>query len=154
MKKLLILVVIIVAGIVLFLPKQSSLDEPKNKTSLCKGEAACLEGIVTKVVDGDTLDVNGIRVRLSLVNAPEIGTPPGESAKKFAETVCAVGSPVLFDQDDLQKIDSFGRMLGTVKCGYVNLNQALLESGLAVIETKFCPESEFKNEEWAVKFGC
>jgi endonuclease YncB( thermonuclease family) len=36
----------------------------------CKGTAACFIGNVTKVIDGDTLDVNGIRIRLSLINTP------------------------------------------------------------------------------------
>jgi endonuclease YncB( thermonuclease family) len=39
----------------------------------CDGSAACFRGNVTNIVDGDTLDVNGIRIRLSLVNTPEIG---------------------------------------------------------------------------------
>ena len=32
-----------------------------------------LEGIVTKVIDGDTLDINGTRIRLALVDTPERG---------------------------------------------------------------------------------
>jgi hypothetical protein len=33
----------------------------------CQGQADCFTGTVTAIVDGDTLDVNSIRVRLSLV---------------------------------------------------------------------------------------
>jgi endonuclease YncB( thermonuclease family) len=34
-----------------------------------------LEGTVTKVVDGDTLDINGTRIRLAIVDTPERGQP-------------------------------------------------------------------------------
>jgi hypothetical protein len=33
----------------------------------CQGQADCFTGIVTDIVDGDTLDVNNVKVRLSLV---------------------------------------------------------------------------------------
>lgn len=36
----------------------------------------------------------------------------------------------------------------------VVLNQVLLEEGLAVIDTRFCSESEFATEEWATRYGC
>lgn len=39
----------------------------------CQGQADCFTGIVTDIVDGDTLDVNNVRIRLSLVNTPERG---------------------------------------------------------------------------------
>jgi len=41
----------------------------------CKGSADCFRGIVTEIVDGDTIDVNNVRVRLGMVNTPEIGEP-------------------------------------------------------------------------------
>ena len=47
-----------------------------------------LSGPVTYVVDGDTLDINGIRIRLALVNTPEEGQPGFDSAKKFVEDLC------------------------------------------------------------------
>jgi hypothetical protein len=34
-----------------------------------------LAGVVSKVIDGDTLDINGTRIRLALVNTPERGQP-------------------------------------------------------------------------------
>jgi endonuclease YncB( thermonuclease family) len=35
-----------------------------------QGQADCFRGIVTEIVDGDTLDINNVRVRLALVNTP------------------------------------------------------------------------------------
>jgi Micrococcal nuclease (thermonuclease) homologs len=40
-----------------------------------------LEGIVSKVIDGDTLDINGTRIRLALVDTPERGQGGFDKAK-------------------------------------------------------------------------
>ena len=128
----------------------------------CRGTAACFTGNITKVVDGDTIDVNGIRIRLSLVNTPEIGKEYFTESKRFAEKLCPVGTVALVDQDDGQKQGSFGRMIGEVYCNYddtnhnliKNLNQEMIKSGYANILTKHCIESEFANETWATTFGC
>jgi hypothetical protein len=44
-----------------------------NGSNECLGTADCFTGVVTKVVDGDTVDVNDVRVRLALVNTAERG---------------------------------------------------------------------------------
>ena len=130
--------------------------------TLCKGAAACFSGNVTKVVDGDTLDVNGIRIRLSLINTPEIGMKNYTEAKDLALKLCPVGSMALVDQDDGQTRGSYGRMIGEVYCNYSptnqnstkNFSEEMLKSGFAVILTKFCAHSEFDIESWAKKYGC
>jgi len=42
-----------------------------------------LEGIVTHVRDGDTIEVAGIAIRLQGLHAPELGEPGGYSARVF-----------------------------------------------------------------------
>jgi micrococcal nuclease len=130
----------------------------------CDGSTACFRGNVTKIVDGDTLDVNGIRIRLSLVNTPEIGGEHYTEAKRLAELLCPIGSPALVDQDDGQRGGSYGRMIGEVHCNYdhyndnnnnsSNLAEQLLKSGFADIMIKHCIDSEFANKTWAKEFGC
>src|SRR5688500_752261 len=44
-----------------------------------------LEGKVTYVVDGDTLDINDMRIRLSLVDTPERGQEGYQEAKNFVK---------------------------------------------------------------------
>jgi micrococcal nuclease len=132
--------------------------------TLCKGSAACFTGNVTKVVDGDTIDVNGIRIRLSLINTPEIGMKNYTESKNLALKLCPVGSMALVDQDDGQTRGSYGRMIGEVYCNYkvgvknlnltTNVSEEMLKSGLAEILTKFCDSSEFSSELWAKKYGC
>lgn len=117
----------------------------------CRGKADCFEGIVTEVVDGDTLDVNNVRIRLSLVNTPEVNEAGYSDAKHFTGTSCKVGSHALVDEDDGQKGGSYGRMIGLVYCENLknSLNEALLNSGNAEILREYCDVSEFANEDWA-----
>jgi endonuclease YncB( thermonuclease family) len=120
----------------------------------CQGSADCFEGTVTEVVDGDTLDVNNVRIRLALVNTPEINELGYIEAKQFVESNCGVGSHAKVDEDDGQKGGSFGRMIGLVYCGKnpISLNEALLNSSRATILQEFCSVSEFASKAWPVKY--
>jgi len=124
---------------------------PPGNTPQCKGTAACFTDSVTYIVDGDTLDVGSTRVRLTLVNSPEVGQPGYTEAKQFTAQTCAVGTQALVDEDDGQTGGSYGRMVALVYCGGVNLNAALLSSGNAVLVTYYCSVSEFASEPWT---GC
>ena len=114
----------------------------------CKGTAACFSETVTYIVDGDTLDVGARRVRLALVNTPEVGRPGYAAAKQFTSETCPVGSHALVDEDDGQTRGSYGRMVAVVHCGSVNLNEELLRSGQAVLVTYYCSVSEFASDSW------
>jgi len=117
----------------------------------CKGMAACFKDNVAYIVDGDTLDVGDTRIRLALVNTPEVGQAGYQEAKVFTAQTCAVGSQAVVDEDDGQTGGSYGRMIAVVYCGGVNLNAALLQSGLAELLTYYCSVSEFATENWT---GC
>jgi len=160
---LIILLVVILVGFLLVsvLPPITPNEggPPGNGTelengSLCLGSADCFEDDVTKIVDGDTLYVGGIKIRLSLVDTPESGESGFEDAKQFVSDLCPVGSIALVDQDDYQLYDAYGRMLAVVHCGGKNLNKELLEEGHAVILTQYCDDSEFENQKWAKDYGC
>jgi endonuclease YncB( thermonuclease family) len=129
-----------------------------SSTTECQGQADCFAGTVTAIVDGDTLDVNNIRVRLSLINTPEQGDSGYSEAKGFTESKCPIGSEALVDEDDGQKGGSFGRLIGLVYCGNERLllNEHLLNEGHAEIFGDFCSASvsEFTEEDWVQKFGC
>src|SRR5438445_7465856 len=124
---------------------------PPGNTLQCKGTAACFTDTVAYIVDGDTLDVGSTRIRLALVNSPEVGQPGYTEAKQFTAQTCPVGSSALVDEDDGQTGGSYGRMIALVYCGGVNLNAALLSSGNAVLVTYYCSVSEFADEPWT---GC
>lgn len=96
---------------------------PKSTTT----EGIELSGPVTYVVDGDTLDVNDVRVRLALVDTPEIDETGYESAKSFVENLC-LGEQAQVDIDDGQRGgDRYGREIGIVYCDGTNVNKELIE---------------------------
>jgi micrococcal nuclease len=125
---------------------QSIVSQIVNKTSTSGVE---LVGNVTYVVDGDTLDINGIRVRLSLVDTPERGDPGFKEAKEFVKSLC-LGKNGELDVDGGQRRgDRYGREIGIVYCNGVNINEKLVNEGLARILTDYCDISEFSNQKWA-----
>jgi endonuclease YncB( thermonuclease family) len=130
---------------------------PTTQMGECKGSADCFTGIVIEIVDGDTIDVNNVRIRLSMVNTPERGEPSYNEATELTESVCPVGGTALVDEDDGQKEGSYDRLIGAVYCNgntMSSLNQILLEEGKARVYEDFCDVSEFANEDWVTKYGC
>ena len=107
-----------------------------------------LAGKVNHVVDGDTLDINDIRIRLSLVDTSERGDPGFKEATQFVVKLC-LGENAEVDIDDGQRRGSFGREIGVVYCDGENLNEQLMENNLGIIDTRFCEKSEFSNDKWA-----
>ena len=102
-----------------FLQQSGTSLRPAPQTSMaaCNGQQGCFTGTVTKVVDGDTLDVGNVRIRLVLVDAPELNTREGPGATEHLRELCPEGSPARVLEDRLQPRDQYGRMLGLVWCG-------------------------------------
>lgn len=120
----------------------------------CSGSASCTEGIVTRIIDGDTIDVDTTTIRFALINSPEFGESGYEEAALFTAETCPIGSKVVVDEDDGQPSGSYGRQIAKVFCGNRVINEELLRTGHAVILIKHCDESEFSGEEWARTSGC
>ena len=64
-----------------FIDNDNNPDNSPVPSSECQGQADCFSGIVTEIVDGDTLDVNNVRIRLTLVNTPERGESGYQEAR-------------------------------------------------------------------------
>jgi micrococcal nuclease len=150
--------ILLVAAVFLnsYNPRSSSSGNPPGGNppvagTQCRGTAACFTDTVTHIVDGDTLDVGGIRIRLTLVNSPEVGQPGYAAAKQFTNQTCPVGTQALVDEDDGQTGGSYGRMVALVFCQGTNLNAELLRTGNAVLVPNFCAVSEFARDAWT---GC
>src|SRR5256885_8038014 len=77
----------------------------------CRGTAACFTETVTHIVDGDTLDVGSTRIRLTLVNSPEVGQPGYAEGKEFTNRTCPVGTQALVDEDDGQTGGGYRRLI-------------------------------------------
>jgi micrococcal nuclease len=133
-------------------PEDNSAKSDPTLPSETFSEGIEISGPVTHVVDGDTLDINDIRIRLSLVNTPEIGEAGFVPAKEFVESLC-LDKDGQVDIDDGQRQGSFGREIGIVYCDGINLNSELMKKGYAAISAEFCEVSEFSAEPWA-KSSC
>src|SRR5215212_8393535 len=122
----------------------------------CLGSAGCLEGVATRIVDGDTLYVraNGTvyKVDLALTEAPSRNEEMFAESTAFTRDLC-LGSTVLIDQDDMLPTSNSG-VIGVVYCSSSNLNSELLDNGYAELETEQCATSEFANEPWVKDHGC
>ncbi len=103
-------------------------------------------GLCYHVVDGDTIDVEGVgRIRLVGINTPEINQPGYQESKEFVSSMC-LGKNVGLDIDNEKHYDKYGRVLAVVYVGKVNLNQDLLKKGYA--EIMYLPPSEFNPYLW------
>jgi micrococcal nuclease len=132
-----------------FLVGQLRIDTNGETKVLCTGSASCFTGTVTDIIDGDTLDIGDVRIRLSLVDSPERDEAGYSEASDFTAEMCPVGSRVVVDQDDGQLIDDFGRLLAKITCEGNNvLNAELLESGHGEVLSEYCGESEYSTESW------
>lgn len=110
-----------------------------------------LEGIINYVVDGDTLDINDIRIRLALVDTPERGQDGYKEAREFVKNLCLNKKGEVDIDDGQRRGDRYGREIGVVYCDGINVNKALVENNLTKIYTEYCDISEFSKEEWAIK---
>ena len=109
-------------------------------------------GLVTQVIDGDTIVIDNKRVRLVGINTPELHPTPEPGAieaKQFVEGLC-FGKEVGLDVDDIRPEDKYGRTLAVVYIdvggSWVNLNAELLRRGLA--EVLYISPSEFNPYRW------
>lgn len=133
---------------------ESPTSPTKHEAPYCLGNAYCSNGTVTRIVDGDTLDVDNFRIRLALVAAPELDERGGKESRDYLASLCPLGSQVLVDQDDKQLYDRYGRRVGVVWCSNKRSNERMIADGYAQLYKEYCRRSEFGTEEWARRLGC
>jgi micrococcal nuclease len=89
-------------------------------------------GVVTEVVDGDTLVLaGGERVRHLLVDAPEADDCFGASATRFHRDLL-LGASIELDDDEVCR-DRYGRRLAYVSRDGRDVGRLLLERGYACV---------------------
>ncbi len=107
-------------------------------------------GKVVSVYDGDTVKVlrNGeqVKVRLYGIDSPEKKQSFGEEATRYTKQA------VLNKIVDVQVLDTdrYGRSVGVVTEGSININEMLVRKGFAWTYDRYCKKSfcdEFKNYE-------
>lgn len=96
---------------------------------------------ITKVHDGDTVTADidlgfglwlkGQKIRLAGLNAPELRLPEGAISRDFLASLVN-GRAVILDTIKDRK-EKYGRWLGVLWVGKVNVNELLIAENLAVI---------------------
>lgn len=98
----------------------------------CEPVSELLTGKVISVADGDTITIltdsnEKIKIRLEGIDAPERGQDFGSKSRQHLNELC-YGKTV---QVEKKGVDQYGRLLGVVYVGNLNLNEEQIRSGLA-----------------------
>jgi hypothetical protein len=135
---------------------KSSASKNTGISDGCLGSSGCVEGVVIRIVDGDTLYVSAedaiYKVELALVQTPGRDDERFLDTTMFTRSLC-LGSPVLVDQDDGQPANS-GSVIASVYCSSMGLNEELLDNEFATLDSEQCESSEFAQSTWAQEHGC
>jgi len=107
-----------------------------------------LTGKVIKVADGDTVTIltsenKQVKIRLDGIDCPERKQDFGTKAKNFTNSLC-YGKVI---KVNVKGLDRYGRTLGVVWAGSVNLNEELLRNGLAWHYKKYNHSQRYANIE-------
>ena len=91
-------------------------------------EPTILTGAITKVRDGDTIEVGKIPIRLNGVSAPEMNEPLGPQSKTFM-TDLVMGKPVRCELDGSKTHDRF---VGICYLDEQDIGATVIGAGLAL----------------------
>ena len=103
--------------------------------SLSSVSCFAFTGKVTKVIDGDTIDVQRddnkktVRVRLADIDAPELQQPYGDIARDYL--VVKTMTKHVEVKDEGKKPDQYGRIIGDLYVGDFYVNAAIVKDGYA-----------------------
>jgi hypothetical protein len=106
-------------------------------------------GIMDRVIDGNTVQIDDTRIRLPFVDVVDSGNMTAPHAV-LARVLCPVGSYAYYDVDDLQPTGYYGRTIAMVYCSDgILLDRMMVEFGLGWVNQDYCERSEFRHVPWA-----
>ena len=119
--------------------------------SSCGSKCGPSSAMVTSVVDGDTIVLEGgQKVRYLLADAPETTAGKndcyGAQATDFNRATVE-GKTVQLTYDEAECTDRYGRLLAYVKAGGVEVNSALVQQGMACV-LYIAPGGQARREEF------
>ncbi len=107
-------------------------DDNICATNECKDCPDCSGYIVTRVIDGDTIELNtGEKVRLLEINSAESGQPCYQEAKDSLGQLVLNKEVTL--EKDVEDKDRYDRLLRYIYVGDTFVNLALVREGLATV---------------------
>ena len=99
---------------------------------IASSNSAILSGTVTHVRDGDTIEVNGIAVRLSALDCPENSTHQGKQATKIANQF--EGSQAMCE---LTGAKSYDRLVGYCTVGGTDFGLYMVQNSSCKVWEKY-----------------
>ena len=112
------------------------------------GDPEMVPGAVARVVDGNTLYVDNVKIRPPPVDVKDSGDTAVPHAVP-ARGLCPAGSVAHYDVDGLQPAGPYGRTIAVVYCDAgISLNRLMIDFGLGWINPYYCKRSEFRYAEW------
>lgn len=98
-------------------------------------DAAAVLGLTT-VIDGDTIEIGGQRIRLKGIDAPELSQTCDRDGQKWACGKAAADQVRSMIGDASlscvgHETDTFGRLVAICRIGEVDLNRAIVAAGWA-----------------------
>lgn len=117
--------------------------------------AGAISGKIIRVSDGDTVRLrktsgSEYEIRLYGIDTPEMEQPFGRKSKKHTSSLVLKKRATVTVYDK----DRYGRLVGVVKVGKINVNQELVENGFAWHYDKYCKETfceSWKNLEYQAR---
>jgi len=154
-KQTIYILAIILAILQLFFNKNNPLPKisliPTNvPTPTCRGQACLTRTKVVRVIDGDTIEIEGNKkVRYIGINTPELHDPRrpvGCFAQASAdENRRLVEDKEIFIQKDVSEVDKYKRLLRYVWVGDTFVNDYLVRQGFAQVST-FPPDVKYQQQ--------
>lgn len=96
---------------------------------------------IAKVHDGDTVTTDrGEKIRLSFIDAPEIGQPYGIEARNFLSKLILNKRVTIVAHGK----DRYGRTIGEIYLGRELVNEAEINAGLCWSYKRFAPEKYYR----------
>jgi len=112
--------------------------------SVTRANSKELIGSIESIPDGDTIKIAGKSVRFNHIDTPECGQVPyGNLSRDHLMTMLSVGDVVRVEYN---KTGKYGRIIGVVYKGNVNINLKMVEDGYAYWYYKY---SHDKTYHWA-----
>ena len=112
---------------------------------------------IVRVIDGDTVLAESrgteIKIRLSEIDAPEMGQPFGTNSKKCLSELIRENSGLKFKSDGQ---DGYGRSLGWLMADQINLNYEMVKRGCAWVYDRYVVDKtiySFQNGARLKKLG-
>lgn len=146
------LLFLLVIGLLSKNPQLLPMPSPSPKVETVLGEKAASEAaiIVVKVIDGDTIEVEGKKkVRYIGINTPELHDPR-KKVECFGKEAAIMNSDLVEGKEvrlekDVSETDRYGRLLRYVYIGDLFVNEYLVRQGYA-LASSYPPDIKYARQ--------